>query len=249
MAAPVNPSVMFSVPMRADEQFVADAVARMFGGSWVPVEDDPPDIILSHDGQETAVEISTLAEQVPARNDGLQPRHTADSAGVALCDRLDASLAERIPEPMTVILILEVPLAKFSKCEAALRKCIERGAQELRDREERVDILGNSVRIHYSLVPRKSDKKIAGIVANKQAQRHILSNVLVALEHRLKDKAKSCENLPHERLWLALLHDYWLASPETVVDAMGSINVQHPFKKVLLVLGSGEVRSIYERRT
>jgi len=232
--------------MRADEQFVAEAVARKFGGSWVPVEDDPPDIILSHDGQETAVEISTLAEQVPARNNGLQPRHTADSAGVALCDRLNASLAERIPEPMTVILILEVPLAKFSKCEAALRKRIELGVQEHRDREERVDILGNTVRIHYSLVPRQSGKKVVGIIVNTQAQPDILSNVFVALEHLLKNKAESCKDLPHEHLWLALLHDYWLASPETVVEAMGNINVEHRFQKVLLVLGSGEVRIIYE---
>ena len=240
---------MFSMTIRADEQFVADAVARKFGGSWMPVEEDPPDIILAHDGRETAVEISTLAEQVPAGNNGLQPRHTADHAGVALCNRLDASLAESIPEPMTVILVLEVPLSNFLKCEAALRKCIESGVQEIRDREEEVHILDNSVRIHYSLVPRQSDKKVVGIVTNKKAQPNIQRNVLVALKHRLNEKAKSCQGLPHEDLWLALLHDYWLASPETVSEAMGSISVDHPFQRVLLVLGSSEVVTLYESRT
>ena len=150
---------------------------------------------------------------------------------------------------MTVILVLEVPLTNFSKCEAALRKCIESGAQELRDREDEVDILDNSVRIHYSLVPRQSDKKVVGIVTNKKAQPNIQRNVLVALKHRLNEKAKSCKGLPHEDLWLALLHDYWLASPDTVWEAMGSISVDQPFQKILLVLGSSEVVTLYESRT
>jgi hypothetical protein len=234
--------------MRADEEFVADAVAASFSGTWKRVPKDPPDIILSIDGRNVAVEISTLAEQIPAGPNRLQPRRSIDSAAIALCERLNASLASKLPACMTVILILEVPLKKFSKCEVQLRKYIELGAAEIRDREEHVGVLGNIVRIHYSLVPNQSDKKVVGIVANTLTNTHILDNTRVALGYRLEEKAKSCNGIVYEPLWLALLHDYWLASPETVIKAMGNITILHPFQKVLLVMGNGDVRCIYESR-
>jgi hypothetical protein len=75
---------------------------------------------------------------------------------------------------------------------------------------------------------------------------HISSNVEFILSDRIHEKAVKCLKVTHRPLWLALFNDYWLAEPDSYRVAMRHYSAQHPFEKILLVLGNGEVHSIYE---
>jgi hypothetical protein len=233
--------------MREDEKFVAESMSRHFNGSWKPVKKDPPDFFLTIEERQIAVEVTGIFEQVPISKTKRQPRHTMDSAVVAMCDRLNRSLKAHVPIPMTVILMPTVPLRDFSRCEKRIGDVIKHGVLELRDREEAVNVLGNTIRIHYSLTHRASGKKIVGLVANSLASSDILENARVALDRCLAAKNISCQSLPYRPLWLALWNDYWLASESTVAEAMKLSRVSHPFDAVLLISGNGGVRCIEGR--
>ena len=72
-------------------------MSRHFNGSWKPVKKDPPDFFLTIEERQIAVEVTGIFEQVPISKTKRQPRHTMDSAVVAMCDRLNRSLKTHVP--------------------------------------------------------------------------------------------------------------------------------------------------------
>lgn len=228
-----------------DEKFVIESLSSSLGGSWRPGE-DPPDTYLMQGNVEVAVEISTLTQHVVGKSGDPEPRLSQDMGVLRMCDELNEEIAELIPSGSYIILTLHAPLEKLRKFKTLLKEKIIDVVDKGKFEQNSFEINGNKVKIHFVKGNRPSGKKVVGIVANKKSSPHISSNVEFILSHRIQDKTYKCSKVVHRPLWLALFNDYWLAETDSYKVAMRQYTEDHPFEKILLISGNGEVHSIYE---
>jgi hypothetical protein len=239
--------------LRLYEKFVKDSLVKYFGGSDVVKAwegEDPPDIYINVQGETVAVEITRLSPVSFDQEGSIENRSTQDYFGINLCDELDSKLKCYVPAEIDIILTLYVPVGNARKYKSELYSClkdfIDKGPKA-GDREE-IKIAGEKVNI--SIVPNRdhSQKRIVGIIVNKNSDPHILSNAEVILAGRIKEKQEKCKKIQHDGpIWLALFNDYWLADHETYAQAIRNISLEHEFKKIFLVLDTGSVHQIYEK--
>lgn len=231
-----------------DEKFAIESLSSALGGSWRPGE-DPPDVYLMQGKVEVAIEISTLAQYVPGKNGVPEPRLSQDMGVLRLCDELNKELGNLIQSDKYVILTLYTPVDKLRKFKNTLKDklidIVDAGESE----EVSLNISGNKIKVHTVNGKRPSGVKIVGIVANRNSNPNISSNVGFILAHRIQDKTHKCSKVSHRPLWLALFNDYWLASPNSYRQAMKQCSESHPFEKIFLISGNRDVHVIYETFT
>jgi hypothetical protein len=236
--------------MREDEKFVIESVARAYSGDWKPGA-DPPDACLMMADRTVAVEISTLTQHV-TDDRGTRPRLSDDTAAIRLADELDADLRNAVPDGKYVTLVLSSPILEYEKTKAELRNSITlllTSSAGLSPVERKVSIRGNHIEIGLSESVESGGKKIGAAIRNRASNPNILLNARYILEDRIKTKAEKCGELSRSGpIWLALLNDYFSAEVNTYRQALESVSVEHPFKKILLVSGNGSVDTLFERR-
>ncbi|TAL00611.1 MAG: hypothetical protein EPO08_13055 [Rhodospirillaceae bacterium] len=227
--------------LRSDEEFVISSLAAEFSGTWCPGE-NPPDAYLQTKGLTVAVEISTLAQQVSSGGKS-KPRISEDIVPIRLANELNRELGTQVPGDVIVILTFHAPISEPRKLKTELGKTILELLAKGREVDRAVTILGNEIRVHISVYDQARDKRIVGIVTNRNSSANILVNAWSILHDRIAVKAEKCKKVKFDGpLWLALLNDYWLADKETYQQAFDRISVDHPFERIILV--SSE-RSIY----
>ena len=239
--------------LRLYEKFVKDSLVKYFGGSDITKAwegEDPPDIYINVEGETMAVEITRLSPVSFDQNGFIENRNTQDYFGINLCDELNSKLKCNVPTEIDIVLTLYVPVRNARKYKNELYSCLKNfiaKGPKVGDREE-IKIAGEKVSV--SVIPNcdHSQKKIVGLIVNKNSDPHILSNAEVILTDRIKEKQEKCKKIPHDGpIWLALFNDYWLADYETYAQAIRNINLEHEFKKIFLVLDAGIVHQIYEK--
>lgn len=235
--------------LRPDEKYCIEAVAASVGGKWSEGE-DPPDAYLSIGNDNIAVEISTLTQHVTDDNGGTKPRLSEDSAAIRLCNELDEELKTRIPAGRKILLILSAPIYSARKLKprlgAEIIALVEGAGEE--DITVQREILTNKITIHHFPEDRPTDKKIAGVVRNKNSDANILANAKTILTDRIAVKARKCSSLTSSGpIWLALFNDYWLADTDTYRQAMAQITHDHPFERILIVSGNRSLHVLYEK--
>ncbi len=227
-----------------DEKFVIKAVSNSFGGTWRSGE-DPPDVYLMQGAVEVAIEISTLTQHVTGKSGTPEPRLSQDMGVIRLCDELNKKIEGSVQPDKYVIITLHAPVDKLRKFKNILKdkliKIINSGTSD----EVQVKINGNDIKVHVVNGQRSSGKKVVGIIANRNSNQNITSNVEFILSHRIQDKTQKCSKVTHRPLWLALSNDYWLAEVDSYKNAMQKYSERHPFDKILLISEKGEVHSIY----
>jgi len=234
-----------TVSLRADEVFVIDSVAKAFFGTWRPGE-NPPDAYLTINGNDIAVEISTLTQHV-TDDRGTRSRASDDIATAALANELNTELQHLIPDGNTIGLILSSPILKLRKTKAALATML-RGS--LRDQDSfitdtPIEINGNPITIFRNRHGDNQYKKLSAIFMNRHSNPDIISNARAILEDRIIVKARKCASLAGQQpLWLALRNDYFLTDAHTYKYAFSHFSVVHPFEKILLVNPDGAVEPL-----
>lgn len=223
--------------MRPDEQFVGSCLVTFFGGrDRVLVLDgkDPPDLYLEFGDSRIGVEVTRLT-QFTIESDGyLGNRTTQDFFGINLLNKLNADIGPTLPDGISLLVGLEMPIQNPSKYRKTLRTWVARVATApvLNDKEER-DIQGSKTWI--SVIPaRPSGKKIVGIVSNRNSSADIGLNARLILEDRIRTKSDICAPLK-KPIWLALFNDYWLADNDTYASAAREIKGDHCFERIFLV--------------
>ena len=109
-----------------------DAVAERFSGSWETGSDIADDYIVAG-GKRVAVEITTLKRRgVRQRGDG-KPGLRFDRVAMRLIERLEANLAEVVPDGVTLLLTITAPIRLPSKTAAAVERAMACGDQRRSD--------------------------------------------------------------------------------------------------------------------
>ncbi len=237
---------------RADEEFVRNCLVKYFAvestTTWEG--EDPPDIYIKVKGETIAVEITRLSPVSFDQKFSAQNRNTQAYFGINLCNELDLKLKNNVPSEVDIILTLYVPVKNGRKYKSELYGRLKNFiAQNLKaGTREKIKIVDDEVKI--SVVPNRehSQKKIVGIVVNKNSSPDILGNAEVILLGRIKDKQEKCRKIKHNGpIWLALFNDYWLADHRTYAQALKNISVSHDFEKIFVVSDIGVVHQIYAK--
>jgi hypothetical protein len=130
------------------ERAAIEAVARRFSATWERGSDSP-DAYLRVAGKRVAVDIATLKRHSPGQSNVVKLRLRFDKVATRLVARLQAAVAETVPDGMTVLLTITAPIRLPSKTAASLEDKVHtllgRGSA---GRAEKVTIHGNRVQIH-----------------------------------------------------------------------------------------------------
>ena len=234
-------------PLRSDEEFVICALANHFNGTWRPGE-NPPDVYLLVGTEDTAVEISTLTQQVRDEHGRLKPRLSEDTTAIRLANALNEELQSQVPIGWMVILTLTSPVLHARMVYNQLKERISNLISNKRNCKSEEIILGNKIDIQVVAESRQSGKKVVGIIQNANSSPDIFKNAWEILEDRIVVKANICRSLSFfGPKWLALLNDYGLADNEIYEQAFNSFSVDHPFEKIMLVSPDGSVAVLGEK--
>lgn len=235
--------------LKPDEEFVKNCLLKHFGGASTAWEgEDPPDIYMMVDGETIAVEITRLSPVSFDENGIVQNRNTEDNFGINLCNELNSKMGKEIPPEINILLTLYVPVENarnykkqlYQLLNDTLRKGIEIG------NEYEFNIAGEKVEINIIPIRKYSQKKVVGIIFNKNSSTHIQSNAEIILSERLLDKVKKCKNIKYQgSKWLALFNDYWLADHEMYAAALNNITIEHNFDRILVINHAGQVYQVH----
>lgn len=234
--------------LKPDEEFVKNCLVKALGAGKAYEGEDPPDIYLEFNGEKIAVEITRLSPVSFGEDGTIQNRHSQDYFGLNLCDDLDLSLRKMIPPDINILLTLYVPVENGRKYKKELNEYVRNfisGNIKVGDRRE-CEISGAKVKIVTIPGRNHSEKKIIGAIVNKNSSAHILKNAQLTLADRIQDKVEKCKEVKQEGvIWLALFNDYWLADHETYEMALKSMDINHYFERVYVVMDTGTVHKIY----
>lgn len=232
--------------MRRDEAFVAWALVEFLGGPSVANASDgpdPPDLYLTIGASRVGVEVTQLSQFTFEPAGTLGSRSTQDSFGVRLIDDLNDSTGPSLPDDVSLLIGLWVPVSNAARFRKLLTAWVteiaatpERGLKQ----ERKLD----GSRASISVIPeRPSGKKIVGFVVNTNSSADIGLNARLVLEDRIRRKSTICIGLP-KPIWLAVLNDYWLADTDTYSAAAREIKVAHCFERIFLVSDEGAVSEL-----
>lgn len=232
--------------MRPDEEFVGRALVAYLGGpSSASMTDgeDPPDLYLHVSGSRTGVEVTRLSQFTFESDGTLGSRATQDFFGIRILNELNTNVGPRLPNEISLLIGLWVPVPKASRFKRTLNEWIAQiaAAPEPGFSEER-NIEGSKVTVSV-IEQRPTGKKIAGFVVNKNSSADIGLNARLVLEDRIRSKADICGGLS-KPIWLAVLNDYWLADADTYALAGRQLNLSHCFERIFLVSDQGVVNEL-----
>jgi hypothetical protein len=232
--------------VRRDEEFVGRALVAFLGGpSSASVSDgeDPPDLYLHVGGSRTGVEVTRLSQFTFESDGTLGNRATQDFFGIRLLNELDANAGPTLPEELSLLIGLWVPVPNASRFKRSLTEWVAQIAAAPKEgfNEER-KIEGSKVTVSV-IEQRPSGKKIVGFVVNKNSSADIGLNARLVLEDRIRSKAEICGGLS-KPIWLAVLNDYWLADADTYALAGTQLNLSHCFERIFLVSDQGAVNEL-----
>ena len=232
--------------MRSDEEFVGRALVEFFGGSScasVFDGEDPPDLYLTAGASRVGVEVTRLSQFTLEPGGSLGNRTTQDSFGLRLLDELDAKLGPSLPDDVSLMIVLRVPVSNAAGFRKGLTEWVKNIAlAPEKGLEQEREIVGS--RTSISVIPeRPTGKKIVGCVVNTNSSADIGLNARLVLEDRIRTKSEICALLP-KPIWLAVLNDYWLANTDTYAVAGRQLTLSHCFERIFLVSDKGAVNEL-----
>jgi len=232
--------------VRRDETFVGGALVKFFGGpSCASVSDgeDPPDLYLTVGASRVGVEVTQLSQFTFERDGTLGNRTTQDFFGLRLLDELNAKVGPSLPNDVSLMIGLRVPVPDAARFRKSLTEWVTKVASAPgKGLEQEREIEGSRTSISV-ISERPSGKKIMGFVVNTNSSADIGLNARLVLEDRIRTKSDICASL-RKPIWLAVLNDYWLASPDTYAIAGHQLKLGHCFERIFLVSDRGTVNEL-----
>ena len=240
------PQPMHERRMRRDEAFVGNALVNFFGGPHAAsLSDgpDPPDIYLTIGTSRVGVEVTQLSQFTFEPDGTLGNRVTQDFFGLRLLDELNAKIGSSLPEDVSLLVGLEVPLSNPARFKKGITDWVNAVASNPRQGfAQKRQIEGSTASISV-VSDRPSGKRVVGFVVNKKSSADIDLNARLLLEDRIRIKDDICRNLP-KPIWLAVLNDYWLADADTYAVAARQLQLSHCFERIFLVSNEGVVSEL-----
>jgi hypothetical protein len=169
-------------------------------------------------------------------------RASHDNFGLQLIERLNAAFGSKIPDTVSLVVVLHLPAVDGRSFKRGLTACMQEVLRNPMPGSE-VDRVIDGAKVSITVVAEShASKKVRGLIANLNSSADILLNARHTLEERIRTKDAICRPLATRcRVWLALLNDYWLADADTYQMAMSQIGIAHCFERIFVVSDRGQV--------
>jgi hypothetical protein len=217
-----------------------EAVAKRFSATWQP-GGDPPDAYLTAAGKRVAVDITTLKRR-GAKGHAAKPRLRFDKVATRVVERLQASLADSVPDGITVVVTITAPIRLAAKTAAALEDKIQTllgRASPGRDQKDAIH--GNRVQIRFLKSESVRVPKVIGFVHNSDSDPVLLFNMTGELLELIgADAGRRPAKLRGDR-WLVVISAGESSHLETYRYIASLLRMPAGFKKILMVFGDGSV--------
>lgn len=232
--------------LKKQERAAIEAVARRFSAMWEKGS-DPLDAYIVVAGKRVAVDIKTLKWRGTGRGNAAKPGLRFDKVAGRLIERLQAALAETVPDGMTVLLTITAPIRLPSKTAASLEDKIQallaRGSL---GPDEKDTIHGNRVRIRLLRNESERAPKMIGFVHNSDSDPLLLLDMTRELLELVSAEARRrAPRLAGDR-WLVVISAGGISCLEAYRYIYSQLRMGNGFKKTLMVFGDGGVGTLTE---
>jgi hypothetical protein len=232
--------------MRPDEEFTARSLMRFLGGpSAVSIEpgENPPDFYLNLGGNPVGLEVTRLSQFARDPNGTRYDRETQDRFGLRLLDQLNANLGPSVPGDVSLFLAIRLPVRDGARFRRSLTDWLREiiASPQLGAHERHIQ--GSKITV-WVIRRGQIAKRISGYVTPTDLfSRDIVHNARLILEDRITAKNGRCSNLA-KPVWLALLHDYWMADVDSYEQAARQLKFSHCFGRIFIVFDHNVVTEI-----
>lgn len=234
--------------MRPEEQFCGEALAAYLGGptvaSFLAVEKDPPDLILTFYGHLISVEVTQTADFTFEGDRATPNRRDQESYGIRLIKELNRSIGPTMPDAIGVMITLFLPVAKPGRFKASLRARVL-GMLANPAIGVAVDEQLDGARVRMQIVARTTNPPIFGAVGNTNTSADIGANAVLSLQRAVEEKSKCCADV-RRPIWLTILNVNPLADAETyALAAKRLVGLLHHFERIFIVERNRHVVEIH----
>jgi hypothetical protein len=160
-----------------------------------------------------------------------------------LLDQLNANLGPSVPGDVSLFLAIRLPVRDGARLRRSLTDWLREiiAAPQLGVHERHIQ--GSKITVSVTR-RRQIAKPISGLVTSTNLfSRDIVHNARLILEDRITAKSARCSGLA-KPVWLALLHDYWLANVDSYQQAARQLKFSHCFDRIFIVFDHNVVTEI-----
>lgn len=230
--------------LNGQERTAIEAVARRFQATW-EVGGGPSDAYLMIAGKRVAVDITTLKRRGAGQSDAAKPRLRFDKVATRLIERLQATLADAVPDGITVVLTITAPIRVPSQTAASLEEKIgtllRQGSPS---RDAKHTIHGNRVRIRHVRDQSRRAPRMMGFVHNPESDPLLLLNLTgEVLEPPRVEADRQARRLAGDR-WLVVTSARGSSCFEAYRHIYSQLRVPIAFQKTLIVFRDGRVEML-----
>jgi hypothetical protein len=227
--------------LQKQERAAIEAVARQFSAT-LEKGSNPPCILVA--GKRVALEVTTLKVRGTGQGSNTT-RLRFDKVATGLIERLQATLAETIPDGMTVLVTITAPIRLPSKTAASLEHKIQSLlGRRPPGRDQKDTIHGNRVQIRLLRNALERAPKMIGFVHNPDSDSLLLLNMTRELLELIRAEAgRGAPRLAGTR-WLVVASAGGASLLAAYRYIYSQLRMTTDFKKVLMVSGDGLVRML-----
>lgn len=251
--------------LKGNEKFVAESLTKYFNKTHTKVDfregEDPPDIYLNMDGEEIAIEITDLSENV------LKNRKNLDTSYLNFINNLDKEFSALVPSNIKIHILFFHHYKNVSRISNDFKTYFKQ-LLSLNDLTFGTCIEDSIKTVNFKITffkqPKHSSRKIAGAVtpyggkrqktrdintiSEQLADCHLSSKGHAIVLDRILDKTKKC-HLIKKPIWLALFDTYYshfttFQDTEHITfyrDILNKIDNFGIFEKILIVFENQDV--------
>lgn len=233
--------------MRIDEEYAKNSIKAYLGkhlnfiGDIIEGE-NPPDYYIVKNNTKIALEI-TRVESIFNGESEKNKRKTSTESVSKLCDKLNNKFKNTIPAGKSLMLVLKVPIANFSKFKRRLETVLKRFLQEGEVFNENLNI--NSEMVEVKWISRGIDgrKAVVGVIGVKNPIINIQEQTQLILEKIIREKEVKLKKIKGKKC-LGIINNYPLAEHKNFSQALRRINNNHVFSKIFIIGDNSEVFEI-----
>lgn len=227
--------------LNKQEQTAIEAIARRFS-AMLEKGDDSGEVYLTVAGKRVAIDIATLKRHgTTAKGKTAKPHLRFDKVATRVVQRLQAALAEKAPNGVTVLLTITAPIRLPSKTvdaiEGKIRTLLRRASSV---REEIDTINGNRVRILCLRDKTARAPKLIGFVHNPESDPRLLFTMTRELLELIGSTARGRSTRAGDR-WLVAICARASSYSEAYRYIYSQLGAGTIHRRIVMVFGDGRV--------
>ncbi|MDK8643452.1 hypothetical protein [Niallia taxi] len=233
--------------MNSNEEFVKDKIQASYNSVQIVEGEDPPDYYVITNTKKILLEVTNI-EDIYYDGVKIHNRITMEYGVGKICRDLNNLYSGKLSNNDSIMLYFQGPFFSTKKLENKLRIILkEITEQDQYPEEEKHEIEGGYVTIYRRGYIKDKIFGITGVITNEYTA-DIEYLAKLAISERILSKVDKMKKVPEDfyngEMWLGLLNHSVLASNDTYIRVLKSLEIQHDFKKIIIVDTKGNISEV-----